>query len=89
MLKKIPWLLYAVISPFLLTPEQGAETQVYLASSPQVEGVSGGYYVKKKAVRSSPKSYDVEAQKRLWEVSEKLVASHASAGSEGNIPGIK
>jgi NAD(P)-dependent dehydrogenase (short-subunit alcohol dehydrogenase family) len=81
MLKKIPWLLYAIISPFLLTPEQGAVTQVYLASSPAVEGVSGGYYIKSKAVRSSPRSYDVSAQKRLWEASEKLVAPHASEAS--------
>lgn len=89
MLKKIPWLLYTIISPFLLTPEQGAATQVYLASSPQVDGVSGGYYNKSKAARSSARSYDVSAQKRLWDVSEALVASHASAGSERNIPGIE
>jgi retinol dehydrogenase 14 len=76
MLRQLPWLLYAVISPFLLTPEQGAATQVFLASSPQVEGVSGGYYVKSKAVRSSPRSYDVDARKRLWEVSETIVDSH-------------
>jgi retinol dehydrogenase 14 len=76
MLRKIPWLLYAVISPFLLTPEQGAATPVFLASSPQVEGVSGGYYVKSRAARSSPRSYDVDARKRLWEVSEAIVDSH-------------
>jgi NAD(P)-dependent dehydrogenase (short-subunit alcohol dehydrogenase family) len=80
MLKKIPWLIYALISPFLLTPAQGAETQVFLASSPQVEGVSGGYYVKSKAARSSPRSYDVSAQLRLWELSEELVDSASSAG---------
>jgi NAD(P)-dependent dehydrogenase (short-subunit alcohol dehydrogenase family) len=85
MLKKIPWLLYTLISPFLLTPEQGAATQVFLASSPTVEGVSGGYYVKCKAARSSPRSYDVDAQKRLWDASEAMVASHASGGSAGNI----
>jgi NAD(P)-dependent dehydrogenase (short-subunit alcohol dehydrogenase family) len=85
MLKKIPKLLYALISPFLLTPEQGAVTQVYLASSPRVEGVTGGYYVKSKAARSSPRSYDVSAQKRLWYLSEAMVASHASEGSAGNL----
>jgi retinol dehydrogenase-14 len=73
LLRQLPWWLYAVISPFLLTPEQGAKTQLFLASSPAVEGVSGGYYVKGKAARSSPRSYDVEARKRLWEVSEALV----------------
>lgn len=86
MLKKIPWLLYTLISPFLLTPEQGAMTQVYLASSPQVEGVTGGYYVKSKAARSSARSYDVSAQRRLWDASEAMVASHSSHGSLENIP---
>lgn len=84
MLKKLPWLLYAVISPFLLTPEQGAATQIFLASSPQVEGVSGGYFVKGKVARSSERSYDVAARKRLWEVSEAMVASHSSSGTTEN-----
>ncbi len=73
MLRQLPWWLYGLISPFLLTPEQGAVTPVFLASSPAVEGLSGGFYVKEKAKRSSPRSYDVSARKRLWEVSEKLV----------------
>ena len=78
MLRQLPWLLYAVISPFLITPEQGARTQVFLASSPSVEGVSGGYYVKGKAARSSPRSYDVAARRRLWDVSETLVSAGAN-----------
>jgi NAD(P)-dependent dehydrogenase (short-subunit alcohol dehydrogenase family) len=73
MLRQLPWLLYAVISPFLLTPEQGAKSQLFLASSPAVEGVSGGYYVKGKAARSSARSYDAELRKRLWDVSETLI----------------
>lgn len=85
MLKKIPWLLYALISPFLLTPAQGAATQVFLASSPQVEGVSGGYYVKSAAARSSPRSYDVSARTRLWEVSESLVDAALSSNFADNI----
>lgn len=84
MLKKLPWLLYTMISPFLLTPEQGAATQIYLAGSPQVEGVSGGYFVKGKAARSSKRSYDVAARKRLWEVSEAMVASHSRSGTTEN-----
>jgi retinol dehydrogenase-14 len=80
MLRQLPWLLYTMISPFLLTPEKGAATQVFLASSPSVEGVSGGYYVKGKAARSSLRSYDVEARKRLWEVSEALVNGQSTSG---------
>lgn len=65
--------LAKLASPFLLTPEEGAKTSIYLASSPAVEGVSGQYFVECRSVRSSSASYDVEAQKRLWEQSEKLV----------------
>lgn len=80
LLRQLPKLLYAMISPFLLTPEKGAETTVFLASSPAVEGVSGGYYEKMKAKRSSPRSYDVSARKRLWEMSEQLIDTQASGG---------
>ena len=75
LLRQLPRWLYALISPFLLTPERGAATQVMLASSPSVEGVSGGYYVKGKANRSSRRSYDVEARRRLWDVSETMVSA--------------
>ncbi len=56
-----------------LSPEQGAETVIYLATSPEVEGVSGRYFVKRRAVRSSPASYDVHAAQRLWQVSAEMV----------------
>mgnify|MGYP001305563356 CR=1 FL=1 len=66
---------------FAITLEQGAETSIYLATSPEVEGVSGRYFVKSKAVRSSNASYDETAWRRLWEASEKLTgignAAHA------------
>ena len=51
----------------------GAETMVYLASSPEVEGITGKYWVKKKERQSSPVSYDEAAQKQLWQVSEEMV----------------
>jgi NAD(P)-dependent dehydrogenase (short-subunit alcohol dehydrogenase family) len=75
LLRQIPRWLYALISPFLLTAAQGAETVVFLAASPQVEGMSGGYFQKCRAVRSSKRSYDVEARVRLWNASEALVDS--------------
>jgi NAD(P)-dependent dehydrogenase (short-subunit alcohol dehydrogenase family) len=53
-----------------LTPEQGADNTVYLASSPEVEGVSGKYFVKREAAPSSPLSYDEDLARRLWKVSE-------------------
>ena len=52
---------------------EGAETMAYLATSPEVEGVTGKYWVKKKERQSSPASYDEAAQKRLWQVSEEMV----------------
>ncbi len=58
--------------PFLLSEEKGAETSIFLASDPEIEGVSGKYFAKKKAVRSSKVSYDLVAAARLWEVSGKL-----------------
>jgi NAD(P)-dependent dehydrogenase (short-subunit alcohol dehydrogenase family) len=55
------------------TVEQGAETPVYLASAPELERVSGKYFVEKQERRSAPVSYDLETAKRLWEISEQLV----------------
>ncbi len=59
---------------FSLTPEQGADTSIYLASSPEVEGITGKYFVKRKAVPSSPLSYDEKVAARLWDVSERLTS---------------
>ncbi|NVM56274.1 MAG: SDR family oxidoreductase [Candidatus Helarchaeota archaeon] len=56
----------------ILTPEEGAATSIYLATSPEVENVTGKYFDNKKAVKSSRKSYDQNSQQRLWELSEKL-----------------
>ena len=67
-------LAYSVASRFLISPERGAETLVYLASSPEVEGITGKYFFEKQATESSPESMDqIEAQ-RLWEVSGRLTA---------------
>ena len=60
-------------------PEQGAQTSVYLASSPEVEGISGQYFVDSRATKSSGVSYDVEAQQRLWELSEQMVRDKLQA----------
>jgi len=61
-----------IFHQFALTPEQGADTLVYLASSPEVEGITGKYWMNRKAISSSPESYDKEAQKRLWSISAQL-----------------
>lgn len=64
--------LYSLVKPFFQSPAKGAETSVYLASSPEVERVTGRYFIKKTSVESSPESYDGEIARRLWEVSKAL-----------------
>lgn len=64
---------HVVGRPFTLSPSQGAETSVYLASSPDVEDISGEYFIKKQVADSSAAARDAEAAKRLWEVSEELM----------------
>ena len=68
-----------VIKPFVLTPEQGARTSVYVASSPDVADVTGRYFVKCRARTPSKAARDEAAAARLWEVSEKLVAERSPA----------
>jgi NAD(P)-dependent dehydrogenase (short-subunit alcohol dehydrogenase family) len=62
----------ALTYPFLKTPAQGAATPIYLASSPEVEGISGRYFSNCKPVKASDAAYDLEAAKKLWELSASL-----------------
>jgi len=57
---------------FMASPEKGAETIVYLASSPDAQSLSGEYLEKSKVKKSSEESYDEEIAQRLWDVSAKL-----------------
>lgn len=65
-------LLLKVAKPFYQTPATGAQTPLYLASSPEVADVSGKYFIKNKAVESSQESYDQAIAERLWQVSAEL-----------------
>jgi NAD(P)-dependent dehydrogenase (short-subunit alcohol dehydrogenase family) len=62
---------------FLKTPQKGAATSIYLASSPEVEGVTGTYFVGRKPRASSPAARDTAAAARLWQISLDLVARTA------------
>ena len=62
-------LVIRLFRQFFISPERGAQTSIYLATSPEVEGVTGKYFVKCKAVPSSPASYDTVTASRLWQVS--------------------
>src|SRR5216684_24821 len=62
-----------LIFAFGISPQEGAKTSLYLASSPEVEGVTDKYFVKGIPQRSAPISYDESLQRQLWEKSVKLV----------------
>jgi NAD(P)-dependent dehydrogenase (short-subunit alcohol dehydrogenase family) len=66
-------LMLPVLRPFMKSPERGAETSIHLASSPDVEGVSGRYFVGGRPKRSSRASYDTTTAARLWQTSAELV----------------
>jgi NAD(P)-dependent dehydrogenase (short-subunit alcohol dehydrogenase family) len=66
----------------IMTTEKAARSSIYLASSPEVEGVNGGYFEPKKRVKSSKASYDRVAQARIWEVSAELTGRDQSSGLE-------
>jgi len=65
-------LLFRAFKPFMRTPEQGADTVVYLAVSPETREMTGRYMTDRKVISSYEEPHDVLAQKRLWEVSEEL-----------------
>jgi NAD(P)-dependent dehydrogenase (short-subunit alcohol dehydrogenase family) len=66
------------VRPFMKTPQQGAATSIYLASSPKVEGVTGTYFANHKPQTSNKASYDHDAATRLRQVSAALVGLTAS-----------
>ncbi len=57
---------------FFISPEKGAETSLYLATAPEVEQVTGKYFIKKREARSAKASYDEQVAQRLWQISEEM-----------------
>jgi NAD(P)-dependent dehydrogenase (short-subunit alcohol dehydrogenase family) len=76
--------LFDTVNPFIkffvkfiwISPQKGAETTVYLASSPDVKNITGEYFEKKKIRQSTKESCDMEIAHRLWEVSEDYVKDY-------------
>ena len=64
-----------ILKPASRSPEKGAETLVWLATSAEVANVSGGYFFDKKQRPPSPEAQDMKTARRLWEVSEAQCAS--------------
>jgi retinol dehydrogenase 12 len=75
------WAMRQLARVVAITPEEGARTTVYLASSPEVEGVSGGYFAKSKPSKTTAAGRDDEAARRLWTLSEGMVKADVSRGS--------
>jgi NAD(P)-dependent dehydrogenase (short-subunit alcohol dehydrogenase family) len=65
--------LTAVMARFALSPVEGAATSLYVATSPELEGVTGGYYANEASEEPSPASRDRAQAERLWVVSSQLV----------------
>jgi NAD(P)-dependent dehydrogenase (short-subunit alcohol dehydrogenase family) len=61
-------LLWHAMKPFLITPEQGAKTSVWAATAPELEQVTGQYFVKGESTNFNPLSYDIKNQRRVWDL---------------------
>lgn len=66
-----------LIRPFLLTPEQGAQAALHLATAPEMADVTGRYFDRATESRSPTVSYDVELQRRIWNLSVAYTAQPA------------
>lgn len=64
--------IHKILRPFFLTPEQGSATAVYLATSPEVSGITGEYFYKQKPARISKQGRSSEQARRFWEWSEQV-----------------
>jgi NAD(P)-dependent dehydrogenase (short-subunit alcohol dehydrogenase family) len=71
--RELPRVVAWVWKKFTLTPAEGARTSIYLATSPEVEGVTGKYFAKSREKPASADGRDRDAQKRLWSMSEELL----------------
>jgi len=74
------WMRFGVkvVAPLLMSPEKGARTTLHLATSKDVEGVTGEYWKDKKRATPARAARDPETGRRLWAVSEELVARSAA-----------
>ncbi len=63
---------FGLFRPLLRSPEKGAETAIFLASSPAVAGVTGKYFKDKEPIAASKAAQNTAAQTRLWRLSEEL-----------------
>lgn len=67
---KLPGFIQKVSSFFMITPEKGAQTSIYLATSPDVENITGEYFDKRKIAKTTAHARDMQVADTLWEVSK-------------------
>jgi len=72
-------LFFRAAKPFMRSPEQGADTLIWLASSSDVDGVSGKYFSDRKEIEAKKVAYDPAVRRRLWDVSEDLTGLKVAA----------
>ena len=71
---KVMAALVSIVAPLVArSPAKGAETSIYLASSPSVEGMTGKYFYNSHVTRAAPQATDMAVARKLWEVSAELV----------------
>ena len=63
---------FRLMRPFFTSPETAAKRILYVATSPDLDGVTGKYFTKMREAKSSQESYDDESAERLWQISEQL-----------------
>jgi NAD(P)-dependent dehydrogenase (short-subunit alcohol dehydrogenase family) len=73
-LKGFDKIIMKLARPFMITPERGAETSIYLATAPKLDKFNGGYFKKKKLAKTAVIAQDAAAQEKLWQISEKLIS---------------
>jgi NAD(P)-dependent dehydrogenase (short-subunit alcohol dehydrogenase family) len=66
-------LLIKVLNLFMITPEKGALTSIYVACSDEVDGITGKYFSKQKAVAVKSKYNTVQIQKQLWAITNEII----------------
>lgn len=66
-------IMFGMMKPFQLSPKEGAETSVYVATSSELDGITGKCFTKNQETKTSEVSYDVNLQKQLWDATVSLL----------------
>lgn len=76
---RVGWVLERLAPLIAISSARGAETPIYLATSPEVEGVTGRYFYRKREAASSAESRDEGVARRLWDLSEAMTGLASAA----------